>query len=106
MRSAANRPITQRPYSSARNDFARISSFDQKPENGGTPAIASQPMIMANDVNGSSLRSPPMIRMSWFSPLPWITEPAPRNSVALKNACVITWKIAAVVRADARARGT
>ena len=36
-----------------------------------------------------------MIRMSWLSSLPWITVPAPRNNVALKNACVITRKIAA-----------
>ena len=33
--------------------------------------------------------------------MPWITEPAPRNSSALKNACVIMWKIAARVRAHA-----
>ena len=31
----------------------------------------------------------------------WITEPAPRNSSALKNACVMRWKMPARERADA-----
>ena len=52
-------------------------------------------------VSGMYLRSPPMVRMSWLSAMPWITEPAPRNSVALKKACATTRKIAARVGADA-----
>ena len=36
-----------------------------------------------------------MTRVSWLSPLPWITDPDPRNSVLLKKAWVTTWKIAA-----------
>ena len=45
-----------------------------------------------------------MTRMSWLSPLPWITEPAPRNSVPLKKACVTTWKIAAAYAPTPSAR--
>jgi hypothetical protein len=37
---------------------------------------------------------------SWC--MPWITEPAPRNSSALKKACVNRWNIAALIGADAR----
>ena len=44
---------------------------------------------------GSFLRSPPILKMScsWCSAR--ITEPAERNSSALKNAWVIKWKMAA-----------
>ena len=38
---------------------------------------------------------PPILRMSCSSCMPWITEPEPRKSSALKKACVMTWKIAA-----------
>ena len=37
---------------------------------------------------------PPILRMSCSSDMAWITEPAPRNSSALKKAWVIRWKIA------------
>ena len=43
-------------------------------------------------------RRPPMLRMSCSWCIAMITEPAPRNSSALKNACVIRWKIAGRVR--------
>ena len=74
---------------------SRISSFDQKPANGGTPAIASQPTMNVAAVTGMNLRSAPIRRMSCSSCMPWITDPDPRNSSALKNACVTMWKIAA-----------
>ena len=74
---------------------SRISSFDQKPENGNTPAMASQPTMNVAAVIGISLRSMPMWRMSCSSCIPWMTEPEPRNSSALKKACVIMWKMAA-----------
>jgi hypothetical protein len=73
----------------------RMSSFDQNPANGGTPAIASQPTMNVAAVSGMYLRRPPMRRMSCSSFMPWITDPAPRNSNALKNAWAIMWKIAA-----------
>ena len=77
------------------SEKSRISSFDQKPENGGTPAIASHPTMKVAAVIGMNLRSAPMKRMSCSSCMPWITEPAPRNNSALKPACVTMWKIAA-----------
>ena len=46
-------------------------------------------------VIGINLRSAPIRRMSCSSCMPWITEPDPRNSSALKKACVTMWKIAA-----------
>ena len=74
---------------------SRISSFDQKPANGGTPAIASQPTMNVAAVIGMNFRSRPIRRMSCSSCMPWITDPDPRNSSALKKACVTMWKIAA-----------
>ena len=76
------------------HDAIRISSFDQKPANGGMPAIASQPTMNVAAVIGMTLRSAPMRRKSCSPCRPWMTEPAPRNSRALKQACVIMWKIA------------
>ena len=72
-----------------------ISSFDQKPANGGTPAIASQPMMNVPHVIGMNLASLPILRMSCSSCMPWITEPEPRNSSALNTAWVIMWNTAA-----------
>src|SRR5215471_17477430 len=74
----------------------RISSFEKKPAQIGTPQIANQPAHIVSQVIGMYLRRLPMRRMScsWCRPL--ITEPEPRNSCALKKACVITWKIAAM----------
>src|ERR1035438_1189888 len=37
---------------------------------------------------------PPIFRMSCSPPTAWITDPDPRNSRALKNACVNRWKMA------------
>ncbi len=71
-----------------------IASFEKKPANGGMPASASEPTTAVQYVIGMYLRSPPIRRRScsWWSAM--ITDPAPRNSSALKNACVIRWKIA------------
>ena len=58
--------------------------------------MASQPMMNVAAVIGITLRSAPMWRMSWpRAGMPWMTEPAPRNSSALKKAWVIMWKMAA-----------
>ena len=46
-------------------------------------------------VIGMFFRRPPMWRMSCSPFSAWITLPAPRNSSALKNACVIRWKMPA-----------
>ena len=72
-----------------------MSSFDQKPENGGTPEMASHPIMNPKAVRGITLRRAPMRRMSCSSCMPWITEPEPRNRQALKKAWVIMWKMAA-----------
>ena len=45
-------------------------------------------------VIGMYLASPPNLRMLTWSPMPCITEPAPRNSPALKKPWVSRWKIA------------
>ena len=68
----------------------------KKPAKGGMPAIASVAINMVPWVHGSREASPPMRRMSCSSDIAWITEPAPRNSSALKKACVIRWKMPAV----------
>ena len=73
---------------------SRISSFDQNPLNGGTPAMANQPTMNVNAVTGMNFCRPPMRRMSCSSCRPWMTEPEPRNSRALKKAWVIMWKMA------------
>ena len=57
--------------------------------------MASQPTMKVAAVIGMYLRRPPMRRMSCSSCMPWITEPEPRKSSALKKAWVTMWKIAA-----------
>ena len=57
--------------------------------------MASQPTMNVTAVIGMYLRRPPMRRMSCSSCMPWITEPEPRNSSALKKAWVTMWKMAA-----------
>ena len=54
--------------------------------------MAYQPAAMARKVSGSFFQRPPILRMSCSPPTAWITEPAPRKSVALKKAWVKTWK--------------
>jgi hypothetical protein len=57
--------------------------------------MASHPTIMVAAVTGMYLRRPPIRRMSCSSCSPWMTEPAPRKSRALKKAWVTMWKMAA-----------
>ncbi len=59
------------------------------------PAMASHPTMNVAAVIGRNFRRPPMRRMSCSSCMPWMTEPEPRNSRALKKACVTTWNRAA-----------
>ena len=91
------RPITYSTDANppASNATPRISSFDQKPASSGNPAIASVAMPMVAAVTGMCLRSPPIFIMSCSSAMPWMTEPEPRKSRALKKAWVIRWKIPA-----------
>ena len=71
-----------------------MPSFDQKPEKIGMPISESAPTRNATCVRGMSERRPPILRMSCSPPRWWMTTPALMNSSALKNACVIRWKIA------------
>ena len=57
--------------------------------------MASHPTMNVPAVIGMHLRRPPMRFMSCSSCRPWMTEPAPRNSSALKKAWVTMWKMAA-----------
>ena len=59
------------------------------------PASASEPITNVQYVYGMYLRSPPMSDML-FECTAWITDPAPRNSSALKKAWVKRWKSPAV----------
>ena len=69
-------------------------SLDQKPENGGTPRIASQPRPKVTQVIFMNIDSPPKRRMFTSSFMPCMTDPAPRNIPALKKPWVMRWKIA------------
>ena len=55
---------------------------------------ASDPSKEVIQVIGMYLRTPPIQRMSWLWCIPMMTEPAPRNSKALKKAWVIRWNSA------------
>ena len=57
------------------------------------PASARLPTHITAQVHGISFHSPPILRMSCSSDIAWITDPALRNSSALKKAWVIRWKI-------------
>ena len=72
----------------------------RSPRTAATPRARQPAMSIVQNVIGILRRSPPIFRMSCSSARPWITEPAPRNSSALKKACVTRWKIAATGRAD------
>ena len=63
----------------------------KKPDSGGMPAIASVPIIIVTKVTGRYFFRLPMRRMSCSPAIAWMTEPLPRKSSALKNACVIRW---------------
>ncbi len=64
-------------------------SLEKNPANGGRPAKASEPIHIAIQVYGRALANPPIFLISCSSDKACIIEPAPRNSSALKNACVI-----------------
>ena len=68
----------------------------KKPAKGATPASAAAPTKNVAAVIGITRRRPPNRRMSITPPMACMTEPAPRNRSALKQAWVSRWKIAAV----------
>ena len=73
---------------------------------GRCPARARQPKRKVQCVIGIRRRRPPNWRMSITPPMACITLPAPRNSRALKKACVNRWNMPAVTPSwRARAQG-
>ena len=48
--------------------------------------------MKVTNVNGIALRKPPILSSVCMPAIAPITEPAPMNSSALKNAWVIRWK--------------
>ena len=66
--------------------------------------MATVAIAIVAAVTGIALRRPPIFRMSCWSCMPWITEPAPRNSSALKKAWVIRWNTPATYPAAPTAR--
>ena len=83
------------------NAVSMIASFEKKPAKPMSvpgmpkPMSASVPISIIAQVNIMFGRTPPMKRMSCSWCMPWMTEPAPRNSSALKKAWVNRWNIAA-----------
>ena len=75
--------------------FPRIASFDQNPESGTKPVMARVEIPNVSAVSGIFRASPPMLRMSVSSPIPCITEPAPRKRQPLKKAWVTRWRMPA-----------
>lgn len=65
-----------------------IASFEKNPARKGIPVSARLPMMRQEVVNGISLCSPPIFRMSCSSFRLWMIDPEQRNSMALKKAWV------------------
>ena len=57
----------------------------------GKAASASAPIVNVMNVNGIAFRKPPIRSRSCTPAIAPMIEPAPMNSSALKNACVIRW---------------
>ena len=64
---------------------AMIGSFEKKPLNGGTPTSASEPARKHHFVNGMSLPSPRMLRMSCSPASAWIDEARPSGRARLEE---------------------
>ena len=87
-------PKTQGCHPSPTKADSMILSLDQKPEKGGIPRMASQPIMNVSHVTFMYPDRAPKRRMSTWSFMPCMTDPAPRNIPALKNPWVMRWKIA------------
>src|SRR5687767_1725562 len=72
-----------------------IASLEKKPASPGMPAEEMAPMRSVQYVSGRYFFKPPMRRMSCSWCRAMMTEPAARNSTALKKAWVTRWNIAA-----------
>lgn len=69
-----------------------MASFEKKPDKKGIPVRAKLPTVRDEAVNGRSLWSPPIFRMSCSLSRLWMMEPEQRKSIALKKACVQIWR--------------
>ena len=58
------------------------------------PMMARYPRPNVAKVTGMTRASPPYWRMLTSSSMPCMTDPAPRNSPALKNPCASRWAMA------------
>ncbi len=87
-------PNTHGCQPSPTNAASMILSLDQKPANGGTPKIASHPIMKVTQVIFIAPLRPPKRRMSTRLFMPCMTDPAPKNMPALKKPCVTKWKMA------------
>ena len=65
-----------------------MASLEYQPAKNGTAQFESVAAMNVAAVRGIFFSRPPILSMScsWWQP--WMTEPAPRKSVALKNACI------------------
>ena len=68
-----------------------IGSLEKNPDSGGIPRIASHARPKVTQVIRMYRHSPPKRRMSVWSFIACMTDPAPRNSPALKNPCASRW---------------
>jgi hypothetical protein len=85
-----------------------MASFEKKPavpnqreRNADAGDARACRSVIIQNVTGMCGRRPPMLRMSCSPSTAWMTEPAQRNSSALKKACVNRWKMAGAIGADA-----
>ena len=74
---------------------AKMASLEKNPLKNGNPVSAAVPTAKVRHVVGIRPRKPPIFQMSCSWCIAWMTEPAPRNSSALKKAWVKRWKMPA-----------
>ncbi|CAB5000375.1 unannotated protein [freshwater metagenome] len=76
------------------NAALMMSSLEKNPAKGGMPMIANVQIPKVAKVMTMTARRAPSLRILIVSLLACITEPAPRNSPALKKPWVSRWKMA------------
>lgn len=65
-----------------------MASLEKNPERKGMPVRANAPIVKQEVVMGIAFLRPPIFRISCSLLRLWIIDPAHRNSIALKKACV------------------
>jgi len=87
-------PKTHGRQPSPMNAASMIRSLVKKPDSPGKPMMASHPTPNVTAVIRMTVKRPPNRRMSTWSFIACMTEPAPRNIPALKKPWVSRWAIA------------